>query len=85
MANGRGLSHQLYISLGKIAVQVIQRIINVDYKIPIRPKVSEAAKDLLRRIFIADPHKRLTVKEIKVGSICDLPEGVDLAHLYQLS
>ncbi len=42
----------------------LQRILHVDYHIPPHVKASEECKDLLSRILVADPHKRITVDGI---------------------
>jgi serine/threonine protein kinase len=40
------------------------RIVNVDYTIPEKPIVSEACKDLLRKLIVLDPEHRLTIPQI---------------------
>jgi serine/threonine protein kinase len=40
------------------------RIVNVDYTIPEKPVVSEACKDLLRKLIVLDPEHRLTIPQI---------------------
>uniref|UniRef100_A0A0D6R7S0 non-specific serine/threonine protein kinase n=1 Tax=Araucaria cunninghamii TaxID=56994 RepID=A0A0D6R7S0_ARACU len=45
--------------------KTIQRIIGVQYTIPDYVHVSEDCKHLLARIFVANPSKRITIKEIK--------------------
>lgn len=58
--------------------KLIQRIMAVKYNIPSRLKLSEECKDLLRRILVADPTKRITIKEIYAHPwfLKDLPAGV---------
>jgi hypothetical protein len=41
-----------------------QRILHVDYAIPSHVKVSEECRDLLHRILVADPTKRITIDGI---------------------
>eukprot|EP00236_Picocystis_salinarum_P006792 CAMPEP_0113924696 /NCGR_PEP_ID=MMETSP1159-20121227/2808_1 /TAXON_ID=88271 /ORGANISM="Picocystis salinarum" /LENGTH=98 /DNA_ID=CAMNT_0000924937 /DNA_START=55 /DNA_END=351 /DNA_ORIENTATION=- /assembly_acc=CAM_ASM_000767 len=41
-----------------------QKILAVDYSIPDHIPVSSECKDLLARIFVADPTKRITIPEI---------------------
>lgn len=45
--------------------KVLQRIIRVDYFFPNSPSVSEDAKDLMRRVLVADPAKRLSLTEVQ--------------------
>lgn len=40
------------------------RIVNVEYVIPNKPEVSEECKDLLRKLIVFDPKKRLTIRQI---------------------
>ena len=47
-------------------MQVLDRILRVDYKIPRAPRVSDECKDLLQRVLVADPFKRLTIPQIQV-------------------
>lgn len=42
----------------------MQRILHVDYHIPPHVRASEDCKDLLAKILVADPHKRITVDGI---------------------
>ncbi|GAX81597.1 hypothetical protein CEUSTIGMA_g9025.t1 [Chlamydomonas eustigma] len=44
--------------------KMIQRILHVDYKIPSSIKVSDDCKDLMSRILVADPTKRLNIQDI---------------------
>jgi len=41
-----------------------QLICNVNYKIPSDISVSDEAKDLIKRILVADPSKRITLSKI---------------------
>lgn len=47
-----------------VHVQVLDRTIRVDYKIPAKPKVSDACINFLGKMLVGDPAKRITVKEI---------------------
>jgi serine/threonine-protein kinase SRK2 len=57
---------------------MLQRILNVEYGFPSHVRVSDPCKDLLARILVADPSKRITVPEILEHPWfkTDLPEGV---------
>ncbi|KAG2451391.1 hypothetical protein HYH02_003992 [Chlamydomonas schloesseri] len=44
--------------------KMIQRILHVDYHIPPHVRASEDCKDLLSKILVADPHKRITIDGI---------------------
>ncbi|KAK6924093.1 Protein kinase domain, partial [Dillenia turbinata] len=45
--------------------KTIQRIMSVQYSIPDNVSVSEECRDLISRIFVADPTARITMSEIK--------------------
>ena len=45
-------------------VQVLDRTIRVDYKIPSRPKVSDLCVDFLAKMLVADPAQRITIQGI---------------------
>ncbi|XP_073148960.1 serine/threonine-protein kinase SAPK2-like isoform X1 [Henckelia pumila] len=45
--------------------KTINRILSVHYSIPDYVRVSKECKHLLSRIFVADPEKRITIREIK--------------------
>lgn len=45
--------------------KTIQRIMAVDYKIPDYVHISQDCRQLISRIFVANPYKRITIKEIK--------------------
>jgi len=45
--------------------KTIQRIMSVQYTIPDYVHVSPECKQLLARIFVANPHRRITISEIK--------------------
>ena len=45
--------------------KTISRIVNVQYKIPEYVHVSQNCRHLLSRVFVANPHKRITMSEIK--------------------
>jgi serine/threonine-protein kinase SRK2 len=55
--------------------KVLQRIIRVDYAFPDAPAVSEAAKDLMRRILVAAPGERLSLQGVQAHPwfLTDLP------------
>jgi serine/threonine-protein kinase SRK2 len=41
-----------------------QRILHVDYHIPSHIRLSEECRDLLKRVLVAEPAKRMTVEDI---------------------
>ena len=43
---------------------MLDRTIKVDYKIPSKPKVSQAAVDFIDKLLQGDPQKRLTVEGV---------------------
>ena len=43
---------------------VVQRILNVEYSFPPQIKASDECKDLLERILVADPAKRMGIPQI---------------------
>lgn len=43
---------------------MLDRTIKVDYKIPSRPKVSDACVNFLGRLLVKDPAKRITIEQI---------------------
>lgn len=45
--------------------KTIKRVMAVQYKIPDNVYISQGCRDLISRIFVADPEKRITMKEIK--------------------
>jgi len=49
----------------EIMVQVLERILAVDYHFPSSIPVSENCKDLLRHILVADPAKRYSIADIQ--------------------
>ncbi|KAL0053253.1 hypothetical protein WJX82_003327 [Trebouxia sp. C0006] len=58
--------------------KMIQRILQVEYEFPPHVKVSKECRDLLHKILVPDPAKRITVPEIQnhVWYKKDLPPGV---------
>ena len=46
-------------------MQVLERILAVDYHFPSSIPVSEQCKDLLRHILVADPAKRFSIADIQ--------------------
>lgn len=56
----------------------LQRILQVEYEFPPHVKVSKECRDLLHKILVPDPAKRITVPEIQnhVWYKKDLPPGV---------
>ena len=50
--------------------QVLERILAVDYHFPASIPVSEACKDLLRHILVADPAKRYSIQDIQKHPWC---------------
>ena len=55
-----------------------QRILHVEYSLPRHVTVSPECQDLLRRILVAEPERRITMEQIQRHPWClhDLPEGV---------
>ncbi|ELQ75648.1 Polo-like serine/threonine protein kinase [Trachipleistophora hominis] len=49
----------------KTAKEIYNTIKRNEYKIPENTLISEEAKDLIQRLLITDPHKRLSLKEIE--------------------
>ena len=45
-------------------LQVLDRTIKVDYRIPSKPKVSQAAVDFIDKLLQGDPQKRLSVQGV---------------------
>lgn len=56
----------------------VQRILHVEYSLPRHVTVSPECQDLLRRILVAEPERRITMEQIQRHPWClhDLPEGV---------
>ena len=56
----------------------LQRILHVEYSLPRHVTVSPECQDLLRRILVAEPERRITMEQIQRHPWClhDLPEGV---------
>ncbi|KAK9816381.1 hypothetical protein WJX74_001337, partial [Apatococcus lobatus] len=57
---------------------MLQRILHVEYSLPRHVTVSPECQDLLRRILVAEPERRITMEQIQRHPWClhDLPEGV---------
>ena len=56
------------IEITKVSVQLtllLQRILQVEYEFPPHIKVSKECRDLLHKILVPDPAKRITVPEIQ--------------------
>ena len=51
-------------------MQVLERILAVDYHFPSSIPVSEHCKDLLRHILVADPAKRFSIADIQRHPWC---------------
>ena len=51
-------------------MQVLERILAVDYHFPSSIPVSEHCKDLLRHILVADPAKRFSIADIQKHPWC---------------
>ena len=51
-------------------MQVLERILAVDYHFPSSIPVSEQCKDLLRHILVADPAKRFSISDIQRHPWC---------------
>ena len=45
--------------------KIVAKIMALDYTIPEKLQLSEAVKDLIARIFVKEPEKRITIDEIK--------------------
>ena len=69
------LSHSTFDS---VLCVVMQRILKVDYTFPPQVKASRECRDMLDRILVADPKKRITIPEIQRHPWYrkDLPPGV---------
>ena len=71
----------IWLSLHRLDVHkqrfLLQRILQVEYEFPPHVKVSKECRDLLHRILVPDPAKRITVPEIQnhVWYKKDLPPG----------
>lgn len=48
-----------------MSVQVLQRVIKADFVFPPDIPVSAECKDLISKILVVDPEKRLTVQQIQ--------------------
>ena len=48
-----------------LAEPPLQRILSVDYQLPYNKAVSAECKDLLQRILVADPTRRITMADIQ--------------------
>ena len=55
---------------GRRFQKVLQRILVVDYAFPPAVPVSEECKDLISRILVADPNKRITVEQVCICMCC---------------
>ncbi|KAK9829253.1 hypothetical protein WJX72_004786 [[Myrmecia] bisecta] len=57
---------------------MLQRILNVEYTFPAHANLSPECQDLLERILVADPERRITMQEIQAHPfyLRDLPAGV---------
>ena len=57
---------------------LLQRILKVEYEFPPHVKVSEQCRDLLSKILVDKPEKRITIPEIQKHPwyLEDLPPGV---------
>ncbi|KAK9915945.1 hypothetical protein WJX75_006306 [Coccomyxa subellipsoidea] len=66
------------LKLARQMHNMLQRILSVDYQLPYNKQVSAECKDLLQRILVADPAKRITMADIQRHPwfTRDLPEGV---------
>jgi len=58
--------------------KMITRILKVEYSIPPYVKISDECRDMMQRILVAEPDKRITVQQIKQHPwfLKDLPPGV---------
>ena len=45
--------------------KIVAKIMALDYHIPEKLQLSDSVKDLMARIFVKDPAKRITIEEIK--------------------
>jgi serine/threonine protein kinase len=48
--------------------KIVARIMKLDYSVPDKLGLSDSVKDLLGRVFVKDPAKRITIAEIKQHS-----------------
>ena len=48
-----------------LLVQVLDRIVKVDYRLPKAPKVSAECRDLLHKLLVANPDERLSIPQIQ--------------------
>lgn len=53
------------LEASEMVVQVLQRVIKADFSFPHNIHVSEECKDLISKILVVDPEKRLTVQQIQ--------------------
>jgi serine/threonine protein kinase len=51
-------------------MQVLDRIMRVDFRIPKYPRISPECRDLLMRILVGDPDQRLTIAQIQKHPWC---------------
>lgn len=60
------------------AYEWLQRILQVDYEMPPQVKASKECRNILSRILVAQPQKRITIPEIQRHPwyLKDLPPGV---------
>ena len=68
-----------------IALQIMDRTMRVDYRIPEKFKVSPQVVDLLGKMLKGDPAKRITIKELSNDPWFrkDFPESVRFGFLDQ--
>ena len=61
-------------------MQVLERILAVDFRFPASIPVSADCKNLLSRILVADPAKRASIEEIQQHPWCALAAHAPLPH-----
>ena len=57
-------------------MQVLDRIMRVDYRIPKYPRISPECRDLVTRILVGDPDERLTIAQIQRHPWCAQYSGI---------
>lgn len=64
--------------LSDVTTFAVQRILKVDYTIPSYVKISDECRDILSKILVAEPERRISVQGIKSHPwfLKDLPPGV---------
>ena len=62
-------------------IKIADLVINTEYKLPSKVNLSEETKDLLKRMLIRDPNKRITMKEIVTHpAICSIQKSPNMKN-----